>query len=121
MRLHTVGWVLLGMAAASVQADTLTTPSFEVRITVNCPEGHISCDDVTYVGKKRKTGQSIRLKGSTWHTRCADGVAPCRFMGYQFHNGKVIYSVMEEGYLRVTQGKKLLLEEQGEWEYGNTP
>jgi hypothetical protein len=53
--------------------------------------------------------------GSTSHSICADGVTPCRFLGYRFQNGNTTYLVDEDGSLRVLQGDKLLLEEQGEW------
>jgi MOSC domain-containing protein YiiM len=43
-------------------------------------------------------------------------VTPCRFLGYRFDNGDVIYEVSEDGLLRVTQGGKVLLQEQGEWQ-----
>lgn len=106
--------LLLGMSLA--RAGTLTTPSFVVKVTVNCAEGNVTCDDVTYVGTSRKTGKSIKLRGKTMHTLCADGVTPCRFLGYEFRNGKIDYQVTEDGQLTVTQGKKTLLSEKGEWQ-----
>ena len=99
-------------------ADTLTTRSFSIQIQVNCAEGDVVCDDVTYRGKNRRTGQSLVLKGKTMHSLCADGVTPCRFLGYEFKNGAYRYVVYENGGLRVTQGQKVLVEETGEWRYG---
>jgi len=106
--------LLLGLSFA--HADTLTTPSFTVEITVNCEEGSVTCDDVAYVGTSKKTGKSIKLHGRTKHTTCADGVTPCRFLGYEFRNGKIYYHVLEDGTLLVVQGKKTLLSEKGEWQ-----
>lgn len=112
--------LLVGMALAfgllPARADTLTTPSFVIDIKVNCEEGNVSCDDVSYTGTSRKTGKSIKLRGKTMHTLCADGVTPCRFLGYEFRNGKTSYKVFEGGELSVTQGKKVILEEKGEWQ-----
>jgi hypothetical protein len=107
----------LCFCAASSWAGTLTTPSFIVDIKVQCAEGNVSCDKVDYVGKSRKTGKSIALHGKTMHTLCADGVTPCRFLGYEFWNGKINYRVGEDGTLLVTQGRKVLVSEKGEWKW----
>lgn len=105
------------LLAVSARADTLLTPSFSIEIKVHCAEGDVSCDKVGYVGKNRKTGSAVSLRGKTLHTLCADGVTPCRFLGYEFKNGDVRYRVLESGELLVTQGKKVLVQEQGEWRY----
>jgi len=91
------------------------TPSFEAAITVNCGEGNVTCDDVTYVGTSRTTGKSITLRGKTLHTLCADGVTPCTLQGYEFHNGKISYRVLVSGDLLVTKGDTVLVEEHGHW------
>ena len=70
-----------------------------------------------YTGTSKKTGKSIKLRGKTLHTLCADGVTPCRFLGYEFRKGSVYYRVMEDGSLLVMQGKKILVEETGEWDW----
>jgi hypothetical protein len=101
----------------SAQADTLTTKNYKVTITRNCPEGSVTCDNVSYTGVNIKTGSTIRLRGKTMHGLCADGKTPCRFEGYQFRNRNVEYLVSEGGTLRVYQNKKLILEEQGTWKY----
>lgn len=104
------------LLAAPASADTLVTPSFVVRITVNCEEGNVTCDDVSYVGTSKKTGKHITLRGTTKHSLCADGVTPCTFQGYEFSNGKTFYRVLADGTLLVTQGKKVLVKETGTWE-----
>ena len=96
-------------------ARTLTTPSFVIRIKVNCAEGNVTCNDVTYVGTSRKTGKSITLRGKTKHSMCADGITPCRFQGYEFWNGKTYYRVLDDGSLSVMQQNRKLLEERGSW------
>ncbi|PZV16410.1 MAG: hypothetical protein DCF22_05315 [Leptolyngbya sp.] len=106
---------LLLAATKEAWAETLRTKSFIVKITRNCPEGNVVCNNVTYIGKNLKTGQSIRLIGKTLNSPCRDGVTPCRFLGYQFQNGDYRYFVEENGRLQVSQGKKLLLQEQGTW------
>jgi hypothetical protein len=103
--------------ASGAHADTLNTPSFTIEIKVNCPEGDVTCDNVSYFGKSKKSGKSISLHGRTMHSLCADGKTPCRFLGYEFKRGDTRYLVQESGELLVTQGKKVLVQEQGEWQY----
>ncbi len=97
-------------------AGTLKTPSYTIEIKPNCAEGHVTCDDVTYVGTNKATGKSITLRGKTIHSVCADGFAPCGFQGYEFKNGATTYSVLEDGYLLVREGDKVLVQEKGKWE-----
>ena len=105
--------VLLSTTVA--RADTLKTRSFKVEIKRNCPEGNVSCNNVSYKGTDLRTGKSLRLTGKTMNALCADGVTPCRFLGYQFQNGNYRYIVSEAGTLQVYQGKKPLLQETGTW------
>ena len=98
--------------------ELLTTPNYIIRIEVNCAEGYVTCNDVTYVGESRKSHNSITLKGKTMHTSCADGITPCRFVGYYFKNGNITYTISESGELKVIQGKdKVLVKEKGAWSY----
>lgn len=102
-------------ASAAVVARTLTTPSFIIQIHVNCAEGNVTCDDVTYIGTSKKTGESIKLRGKTKHGMCADRVTPCGFQGYEFWNGQTYYRVLDNGDLSVTRKNKVLVEERGRW------
>jgi hypothetical protein len=94
---------------------TLTTPGFIVRIDVQCEEGHVSCDRVSYLGTNRRSGKKLALTGETVHTRCVDD-SPCRFLGYRFRNGRYTYFVGEEGSLTVTRDERVLTQESGEWQ-----
>lgn len=96
-------------------AEVLNTTNFTITITVKCPEGEVTCNNVSYVGVSKKNGQNITLKGKTLHTKGAGGT-PGRFLGYEFKNGGVRYLVTEEGSLIVSQGDKVLVEESGKWE-----
>ncbi|MBW4590872.1 MAG: hypothetical protein KME33_37780 [Aetokthonos hydrillicola CCALA 1050] len=97
----------------SALAETLKTKTFRITITRSCPEGNISCNKVRYYGRNLKTGNSIHLVGKTIHTTCADGVTPCRFLGYEFRNKQYLYRVTQDGKLQIYEGKKLILEEKG--------
>ncbi len=107
---------LLTLVSTSAVASTLTTSSYNVTVSQNCTEGNVTCDDVSYKGVSRKTGKSIELNGTTMHSMCADGVTPCRFLGYEFVNGDITYKVLESGILQVIRGdSEVLLEEKGTW------
>lgn len=103
-------------ASFSSQASGIKTKSFAITITENCPEGEIGCEDVSYVGTSLKTGKSIRLKGSSVMRLCADGVTPCGHEGYRFMSGKTEYRILADATLVVSQGKKILVNEAGEWQ-----
>jgi hypothetical protein len=87
-------------------AEKLITEHYIITIDSKCPEGEVTCDKVYYQGVNKKTGQSIKLKGKTLHTKCADGATPCRFIGYVFKNGNIIYEVSDDGASLVKEGKK---------------
>jgi hypothetical protein len=110
------------VAISSSQAGTtgaLDTPSFKIEINVRCEEGEVTCDDVGYVGKNKKTGETLELTGKTAHHMDADGT-PTRFLGYIFKNEGVTYFLSEEGLLRITKGEKVLLQENGSWTWADS-
>jgi hypothetical protein len=101
---------------AHAQAQqTLETPGFTVKITQQCEEGNVTCDDVRYVGTSKKSGKAITLRGKTMHSMAADGVTPGAFQGYVFKSGRATYTVFADGRLVVTEGKKTLVNQRGEW------
>ena len=104
-----LGVIILPIAGASMaSAETIRTASFEIKISRQCAEGNVSCDRVTYYGKDLNTGKSIRLRGKTVNSGNS-----YRFLGYEFRNGKYLYSVSTDHILQVYKGKKLILEQQG--------
>lgn len=38
-------------------ADVLNTPNFTITITVKCPEGEVTCNNVSYVGVSKKAAK----------------------------------------------------------------
>ena len=109
---------LLLLASAFISAQQLDTPNYTVEIQQLCSEGEVQCQQVLYKGTSKVSGASIELKGTAWHSLCADGVTPCRFLGYQFKNGRIRYLVHESGLLQVIGSSgKVVLEEQGVWDY----
>lgn len=96
--------------------DTLETDNYLVKVQ-GCEEFVVSCNDVVYEGLNKNTQESIKIEnGKTLSTTCADGVTPCRFIGYQFLNDGYTYSVYSEGSLVVTDSENnIILEEAGKW------
>lgn len=116
---------LLACAAAAPAAEdypryTLETDNHRVEITVRCPEGYVTCDRVHYRGVNKQTRKTVRLRGETMHTLCADGETPCRFEGYRFRQGKLVYRVWDDSgdtaLLEVRDGQKVVLSERGAWQ-----
>jgi hypothetical protein len=102
---------VIGIGTGAI-AESFNTKNFSVKITRNCPEGYVTCDNVTYQGRELRSGKSIRLKGRTQHTICKDGVTPCMFLGYTFRNGNYLYRVTNMNVLEVYKSGKLILSEQ---------
>jgi hypothetical protein len=98
-------------------AETFTSENYAIAIEQNCAEGEVTCDNVSYQGVAKKTGNRIELKGSTWHSMCPDGVTPCQFLGYWFENGNTSYSVSVFGLLQIRRGDEIIVQEQGVWSY----
>jgi hypothetical protein len=105
----------LFLFAVSVNAETLITPSYEIEIG-SCPEGHVSCDTISFVVKNIESGSESSYVGGTLHTLCADGETPCRFLGYQFTSKIGQFNIYDTGTLVINDadGQAVLIEE-GSW------
>lgn len=107
---------ILALMLAMNNTMKLETSSFQVEITPHCQEGVVGCDNVTYRGTNKKTGQSITLSGKELMQICSDGVTPCQFLGYEFKNGNIVYFVSVDGHLTVSEGNKVVVDEAGKWQ-----
>jgi hypothetical protein len=114
---------LLAILAPSVciasggEPSRLTTPTYVIEIIEHCAEGEVGCNHITYVGTNRKNRQSITLTGKAIMHMCPDLVTPCSHEGYEFKNGNVAYRVTPDGALIVSRGSKVLIKEQGTWQW----
>lgn len=97
-------------------AQRLETPNFSADIKVGCPEGHVSCDQLQARLLRKGGGQVITLRGRTLHTLCADGVTPCRFLGYVFSGRDRTYTLYDEGRLVIARGRTVMVDEKGQWQ-----
>jgi hypothetical protein len=94
----------------------LVTPSHDIRIVHDCPEGCVSCNRIRGRFVSRKTGDTVVLIGSTDHSKGADGVTPSRFRGWRFMNGDTSYGISADGILTVAMDGTAELREQGAWQ-----
>lgn len=108
--------VLLLFSQCSLGAR-LITDTYIVEVEVNCPEGNVTCDNVTMTVFNKSDGSfKEKASGKTFHTKCKDGT-PCRFLGYIFVNGANTFRVFENGNFEVIiDTNKLVHSEKGTWE-----
>ena len=100
-------FVLVGFSSLSY-ADTsqkLVTENYEIVLTSKCATDAAVCPKVNYLGVNKTTRKSIMLKGKYQEGH-----------GYWFKNSNTLYRIGDDGVLSVQQGRKILLEEQGEWQ-----
>ena len=113
-------YLVLAIAIVSsvVSAETLTTDNFIIKIERGCEEGEVTCDTMKFIFSPVGIDKKQTVVGKTVHTRCADGITPCAFQGYEFLAGGAKYFVNNSGVLEVTdsEGNQLLVE-QGKWQY----
>lgn len=110
--------LLLFAASGPLLAQTWVSNRYVIELDRQCLEGDVTCDmyEITLVDRSR--GERQVMYGQTLHTVCADGVSPCRFMGYQFAGKDLRYRLYETGTLEVyDRDNKIVRSERGEWRY----
>ncbi len=101
-----------------VSAETLITDNFIIKIERGCEEGDVTCDKMRFIYSPVDSKKKQTAVGKTVHTKCADGITPCAFQGYEFIADGAIYFIHNSGVLEVTDSKgNQLLVEQGKWQY----
>lgn len=87
---------------------------FTAKIINNCPEGYVTCEDVTFSSRSKKTGKGITLKGRTVNLNCPE---VCDFRGYEFKNGNYTYSLLTNDFntwsLNVFESGKVISSDSG--------
>ena len=103
------------------ELGTLVTGGYEVTLRTECAEGEVSCERIYADALALEDNQTRALSGSTLHTLCADGVSPCRFLGYQLSDDTYDYRVLENGQLHIQRcdefGCESIYNEQGQWHF----
>jgi len=103
--------------SSAVSAETLTTDNFIIQIERGCEEGKVTCDTVRFIYSPVGIEKKQIVVGKTVHTKCADGITPCAFQGFEFLADGAKYFIHNSGVLEVTdsEGNQLLVE-QGTWQ-----
>ena len=99
-----------------LQAATLETRSYTVEITPLCGERVTDCEQFAYAGTHNRNGSRINLVGKPGQRALparqralrSDGLAVLR-------RQPTSYFVGQDGWLIVTQGRKTVLRERGNW------
>ncbi|WP_347366187.1 hypothetical protein [Vibrio vulnificus] len=109
--------MLLFLFSSSVLGQTFRTDNFELEFHNECGEGEVTCEKVRVFFSLIGIETKQEALGKSIHSLCADGITPCRFLGYELRSDGVRYIVYESGVLSVVDdsGNELLLE-QGAWE-----
>lgn len=109
---------LMLLISSVASSKTLTTDNFVIEIAHDCEEGEVTCDAIKFVYSPAGFKQKHTVIGKTVHRRCADGITPCAFQGYEFQSDGATYFIRQSGVLVVTDNRgNQLLVEQGSWEY----
>lgn len=85
------------MLVLHVQAGTLVTDAGIVHVDSLCPEGYVECDYVSLKFAGQAGSAKPSLLGSTLYSRCADGISPCRFLGYEFPKAHTTIRIYDQG------------------------
>ena len=72
----------------------------------------------SYLVINKNSGDVLQLNGRTVYPQCADGLKPCRFIGYEFKNEEDTYFIYEDGTFTITEeSDEVVVKEKGEWTY----
>ncbi|OTA19512.1 hypothetical protein Xbed_02368 [Xenorhabdus beddingii] len=99
----------------AVYTTVFETKTYYITINVLCPEGNVSCANVSYTGVRKKDNASITLKGATLNRNFKTG--DCSFYGYEFKNKDVTYTIYQHGRLEISRKGKRLFSEDGVFKY----
>ena len=109
---------LILVFSSTAWGETLTTGTYTIVIEVLCEEGNVTCDKVEFSMEVAGSDQNLKYTGNTMHSKCADGVTPCAFQGYEFAVDGATYILYNSGVLVVIDKKgNQVLSEQGTWTY----
>ena len=103
----------LAIPIAAIQTEAkemYSSKTYEFSIQRRCHEGWISCDNVLLEARNKKTGESLSVIGSTYHSRCADGISPCRFIGYIFKKNGLKIIIDYQNLVFTRNGAEILRE-----------
>jgi hypothetical protein len=81
--------------------------NFIIRVKVNCEEGNVDCDKVSFTMTRKKDKKVLQLSGKTMNNPSTHD-----FQGYEFRDGDTSYTIYDEqSTLEASKGNKLLFSE----------
>ncbi|PHM46774.1 hypothetical protein [Xenorhabdus miraniensis] len=95
----------------SAYTSLFKTKDYDIAISVRCPEGNVSCDNVVSIVTDKKNYISLVMKGKTLNRDCKIG--SCDFYGYEFKNKEMTYTIYQYGKLKISKKGKVILSEDG--------
>ena len=100
------------MAVITAEAkDIYSSKTYRFSIERRCQEGWVSCNNVQLEIYNKKTGENLRILGSTHHSTCADGISPCRFIGYIFKKDDLKIVIDYQNIVLIRNGTQILREQ----------
>jgi len=96
--------------------EKFVSDNFAIEMESQCVEGEVTCSNIKFTITLPGAERSSIIYGKSMYTKCADGVTPCRFQGYEFMSGGSRYFINSVGLLVVTDEEgNVLLKEIGKW------
>ena len=116
-----VALIVLALLAACAttkrpaQPEALAAQSYTLFVWSNCPEGVVGCNNLSGDLMPAGTRRSIRLAGSTYMVKCADGITPCHIGYYTLTGAGFSVLAYPDGTLKVTPPTGISVTEKGDW------
>jgi hypothetical protein len=108
--------LLTGCATAPGKLpETLVTPSYILSFRANCAEGEVGCEHLSGTLTAKGTTTAVRLLGSTYMVKCADGVTPCHIGRYDLSGAGYSVRAYPDGDLELTLPNGAHFAEKGDW------
>jgi hypothetical protein len=97
------------------QPEVLATRSYSLFVWSNCREGEVGCDRLSGELMPAGTRKTVRLTGSTYMVKCADGVTPCHVGYYKLEGAGFSVLAYPNGTLELTPPNGSSVTENGSW------
>lgn len=97
----------------NAEVDYFNTEKFSITLVTFCEENG-DCNNATYLGKRKKDGAELSLKGKAVRADCKGEICP--IIAFKFMNGKTHYMLSKiDDSLTVINNNKIILNETGVW------
>jgi hypothetical protein len=108
--------LLAGCASGRpAQPEVLAAPSYTLFVWSNCREGEVGCSHLSGELMPNGTRKTVRLTGSTYMVKCADGITPCHIGYYKLTGSGFSVIAYPNGTLELTRPIGPPLADKGDW------